>query len=219
MSHIPYTLSRSGRFYYNRRVPKHAVQSYGSFIRLALSKDESEAAAYAKRLGNVLEGAWSNTSRIQPVDMAGIIESFKPRLSLLSEMAEEYLALRQIDQTPPRVALTTFISIAGDRHVREYTREDAKLFVDHLEIKGNKTATIRRRINSLSAIMNYAYSELDLDKRNPFTRLFIRNEGHDVFKRGTLTKEQLKWGYAKALASGSTAKVLIKLPAIITGSG
>ena len=106
-------------------------------------------------------------------------------------MSEEYLALRQIDQTPPRVALTTFISIAGDRNVRDYTREDAKLFVDHLEIKGNKTATIRRRINSLSAIMNYAYSELDLDKRNPFTRLFTLNEGDNVFKRGTFTKEKL----------------------------
>ena len=101
-------------------MPKRAVPSYGSFIRLALSKDASEAAAYAKRLGNVLEGAWSNPSRLQPVDMAGIIESFKPRSSLLSEMAEEYLALRQIDQTPPCVALITFISIAGDRHVSEY---------------------------------------------------------------------------------------------------
>ena len=149
MSHIQYTLRRSGRYYYNRRVPKHAVQAYGSFIRLALSKDPVEAAAYAKRLGYVLGGAWSNPLRSQPVDVAGIIESFKPRSSLLSEMSEEYLALRQIDQTPPRVALTTFISIAGDRYVRDYTREDAKLFVDHLEIKGNKTATIRRRINSL----------------------------------------------------------------------
>ena len=154
MSHIQYTLCRSGRYYYNRRVPKHAVQSYGSFIRLALAKDPVEAAAYAKRLGNVLEGAWSNPSRLQPVDLAGIIESFKPRSSLLSEMSEEYLTLRQIDQTPPRVALSTFISIVGYRHVREYTREDAKLFVDHLALKGNKTATIRRRINSLSAILN-----------------------------------------------------------------
>jgi hypothetical protein len=101
-------------------VPKHAVQAYGSFIRLALSKDPVEAEAYAKRLSNVLEGSWSNGSRIQPVDVAGIIGSFKPRSSLLSEMAEEYLILRQIDQTPPRVALTTFISIAGDRHVSEY---------------------------------------------------------------------------------------------------
>ena len=83
--------------------------------------------------------------------------------------------------------------------------------MDHLEIKGNKTATIRRRINSLSAIMNYAYSELDLDKRNPFTRLFIRNEGHDVFKRGTFSKEQLKQGYDTALASGSTVKLLMPI--------
>ena len=93
------------------------------------------------------------------------------------------------------------------------------LCVDYFALKGNKINTIRRRINSLPAIMNYAYSELDLYKGNPFIRLIIRNEGDDVFKRSTLTKEQLKWGYAKALASGSTAKVLIKLPAIITGSG
>ncbi|MDA9346636.1 tyrosine-type recombinase/integrase [bacterium] len=78
-------------------------------------------------------------------------------------------------------------------------------------LKGNKTATIRRRINSLSAIINYAYSELDLDKRNPFTRLFIQNEGADVFKRGTFTNDQLKWGYDKALSSGSTVKLLMPL--------
>ena len=53
----------------------------------------------------------------------------------------------------------------------------------HLTQKGNKTATIRRRINSLSAILNYAYAELDLDKRNPFTKLMIRNEGDDVTKK------------------------------------
>ena len=79
MSHIQYTLCRSGRYYYNRRVPKHAVQAYGSFIRLALCKDPVEAEAYAKRLGNVLEVSWSNTSIIQLVDVAGIIENFKPR--------------------------------------------------------------------------------------------------------------------------------------------
>ena len=59
--------------------------------------------------------------------------------------------------------------------------------------------------------MNYAYSELDLDKRNPFTRLFIQNEGADVFKRGTFTNDQLKWGYDKALSSGSTVKLLMPL--------
>jgi integrase len=107
--------------------------------------------------------------------------------------------------------LSTFISLAGDRDVSEYTRQDAKLLVHHLEMKGNKTATIRRRINSLSAIINYAYSELDLDKRNLFNRLFIRNEGNDVFKRGTFTNEQLKRGYDKALSSCSKVKLLMPL--------
>ena len=211
MTHIQYTFCRSGTYYYNRRVPAHAVDAYGSFIRQALSKCPKEAAEYAKRLGYVLEASWSNTTRIQPVDVVTIIESFKPKSVLLSEMAEEYLALREIDQVPPLTALATFISLAGDRDVGTYTREDAKLFVHHLQLKGNKTATIRRRINSLSAILNYAYAELDLDKRNPFTRLIIRNEGQDVSKRGTFTNEQLKQGYDTAIASGSQVKLLMPL--------
>ena len=158
-----------------------------------------------------MEGAWNTTTDAPLVNISTIIESFQPRRVALSEIAAEYLALKQIDQTPPRVALSTFLSLAGDRDVRDYTRQDAKLFVHYLEMKGNKTATIRRRINSLSAIMNYAYSELDLDKRNPFTRLFIQNEGADVFKRGTFANDQLKWGYDKALSSGGTVKLLMPL--------
>ncbi|MED7678931.1 tyrosine-type recombinase/integrase [Rhodobacteraceae bacterium IMCC15231] len=192
-------------------MPKHAVKAYGPFIRQALSKCPEEAEAYAKRLGDVLEGSWSNTTSIQPVDIPTILSSFKPRSFQLSEIAEEYLSLRAIDEKPPRVALSGFISLAGDRDVSQYTREDAKLFVRHLEMKGNKTATIRRRINSLSAILNYAYAELDLDKRNPFSRLFIKGEGEDTHKRGTFTNEQLKWGYDKALASGSQIKLLMPL--------
>ena len=38
MSQIQYTICRSGRYYYNKRVPIHAVKTYGSFIRQALSK-------------------------------------------------------------------------------------------------------------------------------------------------------------------------------------
>ena len=77
------------------------------------------------------------------------------------------------------MAVDPFISLAGYRDVSQYTREHAKLFVRHLEMKGNNTATVRRRINSLSAILNYAYAELDLDNRNPFSRLLLKGEGED----------------------------------------
>lgn len=211
MSHIQYTISRSGTYYYNRRVPKHAVRAYGSHIRQALSKCSVEAAELSQRLSKVLESSWYNKAEILPVNIEQVVESFKPKSYLLSEVTEDYLSLRHIDEVPPRTAVDTFVSLGGDRDVADYTREDAKLFVHHLTLKGNKTATIRRRINSLSAILNYAYAELDLDKRNPFTRLIIKNEGDDISKRGTFTNDQLLWGYEKALASGSQIKLLMPL--------
>jgi len=193
-------------------VPKHAVKAYGLFIRQALSKCPEEAEAYAKRLGDVLEGSWRRTTeRVQAVDIPSVLASFKPSSFVLSEIAQEYLTLRDIDQKPPTVALSGFLSLAGDRDVSEYTREDAKLFVRHLDMRGNKTATIRRRINSLSAIVNYAYAKLDLDKRNPFSRLIIKAEGEDSHKRGTFTHDQLKEGYEKALGSRSQIKLLMPL--------
>jgi hypothetical protein len=120
VSHIPYTICRSGSYYYNRRVPKHAVSAYGSFIRQSLSQDPVEAELYSRRINEVLESSWSASEVIHPVDVASVIESFKPKSSLLSEMTDEYLSLRSIDQTPVRVALTTFIAVAGDRNIRCY---------------------------------------------------------------------------------------------------
>ena len=84
MSHIPYTLCRSGTYYYNRRVPKHAVKAYGPFIRQALSKCPEEAEAYAKRLGNVLEGSWSNTTEYSPVDILYYLEASSQDLLCLN---------------------------------------------------------------------------------------------------------------------------------------
>jgi len=211
MSHIQYTIKRSGTYFYNRRVPTHAVESYGTSVRQLLSKDPEEALAYSNRLTEVLDASWKSKVITRRIDVAAIVSSFKPKTSTLSEIAEEYLGLRPIDQTPPRVALESFLSIAGDRDVETYTREDAKLFVAHLFERGNKTATIKRRVGSLSAILNYAYSELDVDKRNPFGRLFIKGQGEDVTKRGTFSVDQLKQGYSKALASGSQVKLLMPL--------
>jgi len=68
-------------------VPKHAVKSYGLFIRQTLSKCPEEAAAYSRRLSNVLEGSWTGTAETLPaVDIPAVIASFKPRSFVLSEI-------------------------------------------------------------------------------------------------------------------------------------
>ena len=76
MSYIPYTICRSGTYYYNRRVPKHAVSAYGSFIRQSLSQCPEEAAEYAKSLGYVPEALWKLRSGVTALDVVTIIESF-----------------------------------------------------------------------------------------------------------------------------------------------
>ena len=126
-------------------------------------------------------------------------------------MAEEYISLKKIDRASPNLSLASFIELAGDRDVTSYVRDDATLFVNDLQRHGNKTATIRRKVNSICAILNYAYAELDVDKRNPFSRLFIKGEGQDANKRGTFTLDQLKRGYDHALSSGSQVKLLMPL--------
>ena len=73
MSHIQYTIRRSGTYYFNRRVPKHVEQAYGKFPRVALSKDPDEAEAYAQRLNTVLEGSWAGNAQITPVDATAIV--------------------------------------------------------------------------------------------------------------------------------------------------
>ena len=211
MSHIQYTISRSGTYYYNRRVPSHAVPAYGTHIRQALSACPVEAEAYATRLSNVLEASWTAHETTTPINIPAVVNSFKPKAYLLSEMAEEYISLKKIDRASPNLSLASFIELAGDRDVTSYVRDDAKLFVNDLQRHGNKTATIRRKVNSICAILNYAYAELDVDKRNPFSRLFIKGEGQDANKRGTFTLDQLKRGYDHALSSGSQVKLLMPL--------
>ena len=63
--------------YYNRHVPKHAVEAYGSFIRQALSKCPEEAEAYAKHLGTV----WRVLGVTRPQYSLLIFLLFYPALS------------------------------------------------------------------------------------------------------------------------------------------
>ena len=105
MSHIRYTIRRSGTFYYNPRVPSLAVPAYGTPIRQALSSYPVQAEAYATRLSNVLEASWAAHKTTTPINISAVVNSFKPKSYVLSEMVDEYLSLRKIDVAPPKLAI------------------------------------------------------------------------------------------------------------------
>ena len=129
----------------------------------------------------------------------------------MSELAEEYVSIRQIDPNPIHVALRSLFEVVGDRDVRSYTREDARTFLLHLTSSGNKTSTLRKRLVCVGAVINYAYQELEVERRNPFSKMIIVGEGRDASKRGTFTPEQLIDGYEQAFASSSNVHLLFPI--------
>ena len=99
MSHIPYTICRHGTYYYNRRVPKHAVGLYGKFIKNPLSSDPQSATISSERLNNLLEASWKSKHSVGVVNISAVLDNFKPRILILSEIAAEYIALKNILST------------------------------------------------------------------------------------------------------------------------
>ena len=207
---IPHTVIRGRTYYFQMRVPKRHQQLYGQSIRARLSECEEEAAILATHLYNVLKQSFRSNSQIKVcIDQA--LSSIRPVETTFAAIAEEYVSTRQVDHKSSMVAVRALLTVAGDREVQSYKRDDARALLAYLQSVGNKTATIRRRFNTISAIMNYAYQELEIDRRNPFSKMTIVGEGLDADKRGTFTLEQLIDGYGQALVSSSNVQLLFPI--------
>jgi len=165
---------------------------------------------YANHIVGILKKTW-DTKSTNRIDVERLIASAQPKTYLMSDLADEYIAVRQIDPNPIQVALRALFAVVGDRDVRSYTRDDARAFLHELNLSGNKTSTLRKRLICVGAIINYAYQELEVEKRNPFSKMIIVGEGNDAVKRGTFTTEQLVDGYQQAFASGSNIQLLFPI--------
>jgi hypothetical protein len=90
---------------------------------------------------------------------------------VLSEVFDEFLDLKEINPKPSEQSVRRLIEVAGDLPVDQYTRSHAKAFL--ASYHEQKTSTRRRRLQCLTSILNFAYWEYDIDKRNPFSRIII----------------------------------------------
>lgn len=69
------------------------------------------------------------------------------------------------------VAVEQFIAFAGDRALDTVRRADVADWINYLQQdRQNKPSTVRRRVNSLRAVVNRAIEDFDLDIKNPFNR-------------------------------------------------
>ena len=199
-SSIPHTVIRGRTYYFQMRVPKQHQQLYGQSIRARLSECEEEARTLATHLSHLLKQSWQSNTKVKVcIDQA--LRSVRPAKVTFAAIAEEYITTRQVDHKSSMVAVRALLTVAGDRAVESYKRDDARALLAYLQSVGNKTATIRRRFNTISAILNFAYQELEIDRRNPFAKMTIVGEGLDAAKRGTFTDQELREGYEQSINS------------------
>lgn len=209
-SSIPHTVIRGRTYYFQMRVPKQHQQLYGQSIRARLSECEEEAAVLANHLSYLLKQSWQSNTKVKVcIDRA--LRSVRPAKTTFAAIAEEYITTRRVDHKSSMVAIRALLTVAGDREVESYKRDDARALLAHFQSIGNKTATIRRRFNTINAILNFAYQELEIDGRNPFSKMTIAGEGLDAAKRGTFTEEELREGYNQSLSSQTGIPLLFPI--------
>ena len=117
----------------------------------------------------------------------------------MTDVTAEYIHLKEIDPKPTWQSVKRLVLVAGDKTVDQYNRLDARSFVNSYD-GSVRTTTIRRRLNSICAILNYAYYEYDIEKRNPFARVTIKGEGKDSVARQPFTVAELKQLYSASLS-------------------
>ena len=188
-----HTLLQQGLLYYNRRIPKALG---GGLIRIKLP-DNSISETLSKRI----EAAWVMGYSPDPaLILANIMEETKP-LSL-DKIAEDYIRIRQISPKPVLISIKMLMNVAGQKPLVDYNRADVRSFLIKSKEVGHKTTTIRRRLNSLSAVFNFGYHEYEIDRRNPFTKVWIEGEGEDSFSRVPFKLPELKSIYRHSVQYG-----------------
>ena len=124
----------------------------------------------------------------------------------LKAVSQEYQELKGVSSQALEQAESRLIALAGNCPVDQYTRQHAKEFLE--PYRKQKTSTRRRRLASITAVLNYAYYEYGIDKRNPFFRMSIKDEGRDATPRKPFTGLELKALYKDALSYGKLRLIL-----------
>lgn len=199
---VTHTLRRNGTIYVNRRVPPEAKSVWGNHIRIRVP-DEDTASKINQRLTYI----WATTPS-QPFDIRSLIASTKPKATVLSSILKGFLEERDIATNHyVRATVDALIALSGDLPIPEYSRDDARAFVHYwTKRRANKTGSVRRRLDAISAVFNYGFSEHDINQRNPFARIRIKNEGIDATKRQTYTQDELTKGCGIGLNSCSQGR-------------
>ena len=186
----------NGNLYYNRRVPAHATAAFGHHVRIRI-RNQAEGERLTRRLNDI----WAEEHISAAVDLQTLLAATTTKQATLTTTAMEYVEVRGIQENPTISSALLLAQLSGDMSIENYGRQDARNFVQTLHQRGMRTTSIRRRLNCLSAVFNYAYAEYEIDGRNPFTRVLIAKEGADRVRRLPVATDGLQALYEACMAT------------------
>lgn len=116
-----------------------------------------------------------------------------------------------------RLAIEKVKEAVGDLRLNEYTRQHANRVRDHMLVS-LKTASVRRRLDSISAVFKAVVDEHGLKQadglrpiENPFSRVRILSLRHDSQKREEFTREELRTLAAACRHFGDDRRLIVAI--------
>ena len=116
----------------------------------------------------------------------------------LSAIRDEYIKLKGLNNEASRKdrntvngAFKTFIEVLGDVVPSELKKLDMHNAVTAMIASGLKTASVKRKLASVRAAINFVCDMHDVDLGNAFTKVVIPNLNEDKTDRQDFTNEQL----------------------------
>ena len=181
--------------------------------RYALRGDESDISSAQRDI----DYRYDNYTRqgLSPIEAAAVDLLNNPPALLLSDAVKVFLERSQktgadfADDTNRN--WNTLIDLLGDKPFMEVNRDDANRYVQQRLASGLKTLTVRRQLNSITAIFNKVITEKELHKVNPFNKLTIPAEGEDSESGTPFTTADLAKVQAACIATDDDRRWLIAL--------
>ncbi len=153
---------------------------------------------------------------LSPVELAAWQALHSPRRDTLSDLRDVFISTHRKRNSPrfvkdTGIAFDALIAAVGDKAVEAFSRADAHAFVDARLDAGNKTTTVRRRINTLNAAWNAYRMERSISVVNYWVKLPIADEGRDAVPRVPYTAEELARLYAACRAADDDRRWLLAM--------
>jgi integrase len=165
----------------------------------------------AEAMTKRLDAIWQAETVTQAVSLKSLKDATTTKTATLSNVVKEYVEVKGIQDNPTLSSVEALISMSGDMSVDQYTRQDARNFASKLLAKGNRTTTIRRRMNCLTAVFNYGFAEYEVAGRNPFARVLIPREGADKETRAPFLNAELLDLYELSMASSKRLRLSVPI--------